>query len=131
MSVTRRDFLTAVGEVGGSGATYLLMQSLGLLPAPSLLAQSPLKVTPGRGTSVVVLGGGVAGLAAAYELTKAGYRCTVLEARDRVGGRNWTIRRGTTVDFSGGAGQTCAFEEGQYLNAGPARLSSSHRTMLD
>jgi deazaflavin-dependent oxidoreductase (nitroreductase family) len=40
----------------------------------------------GNGTTVLVLGAGVAGLAAAYELEKAGYRCEVLEARDRPGG---------------------------------------------
>ena len=38
----------------------------------------------------------IAGLAAAYELEKAGYRVRALEARDRPGGRSWTVRRGTT-----------------------------------
>ena len=36
---------------------------------------------------VVVIGGGFSGLAAAYELSKAGYDVTVAEARNRVGGR--------------------------------------------
>ena len=39
---------------------------------------------------VVVLGGGLAGLVAARDLTAAGRRVTVLEARDRLGGRTWT-----------------------------------------
>lgn len=39
------------------------------------------------GGRVVVIGGGFSGLAAAYELTKAGYDVTVVEARNRVGGR--------------------------------------------
>ena len=51
---------------------------------------------PERSIGVAVIGAGMAGLSAAYELGKAGYDCAVLEARDRVGGRSWTIRRGTT-----------------------------------
>ncbi|WP_336659758.1 flavin monoamine oxidase family protein [Leucobacter sp. USHLN153] len=41
---------------------------------------------------IVVIGAGLSGLTAAWELTKAGHRCTVLEARDRVGGRTWSHR---------------------------------------
>ncbi|MGQ0695406.1 MAG: flavin monoamine oxidase family protein [Nitrospiraceae bacterium] len=44
------------------------------------------------GRSVIVAGAGLAGLAAAVELHNAGARVTVLEARDRVGGRVWTVR---------------------------------------
>ena len=44
--------------------------------------------------TAAVIGGGIAGMAAAYELTKAGFHVTVLETRDRVGGRIWTVRKG-------------------------------------
>ena len=43
-----------------------------------------------RDVDVVVVGAGIAGLAAARVLGRAGVRCVVLEARDRVGGRIWT-----------------------------------------
>src|SRR6202012_42774 len=130
MGFTRRDFLIRVGQAGGYGAAFMMMQSLGLLPAPEAYAQAALKAVPGNGARIVILGGGIAGLVSAYELGKAGYRCTVLEARDRVGGRNWSIRQGTQVNFANGTQQTCAFEEGHYFNAGPARLPSIHTTML-
>lgn len=44
--------------------------------------------------TAAVIGGGIAGMAAAYELQKAGYATTVFETRDRVGGRIWTVRKG-------------------------------------
>jgi monoamine oxidase len=45
----------------------------------------------GAARRVLVIGGGFAGLAAARELTDAGCDVTVLEARDRVGGRVWSV----------------------------------------
>ncbi|HWF85526.1 MAG TPA: NAD(P)/FAD-dependent oxidoreductase [Vicinamibacterales bacterium] len=47
-----------------------------------------------RGVSVVVAGAGLAGLAAAHDLRAMGADVTVIEARDRIGGRVWTIRDG-------------------------------------
>ena len=44
------------------------------------------------GIRVVVAGGGLAGLTAAYELTRRGASVQLLEARDRLGGRVWTRR---------------------------------------
>jgi monoamine oxidase len=130
MSLTRRQFLMRAGQTGGYGAAFVLMQSLGLLPVPEAAGGQSLRLVDGKGTRVVILGGGIAGLVAAYELGKAGWSCTILEARHRPGGRNWSIRNGTEVDFTDGTRQTCTFEEGQYLNAGPARLPSTHHTML-
>ena len=130
MSLTRRQFLTRAGQAGGYGAAYVLMQTLGLLPAPDAAADAPLRLVDGRGARVVILGGGIAGLVAAYELSNAGWSCTLLEARHRAGGRNWSVRSGTQVEFTDGTRQTCAWEPDHYFNAGPARLPSTHHTML-
>ena len=46
-----------------------------------------------RGTAVLVAGAGLAGLTAARELTKKGAAVTVIDARDRVGGRVLTVRK--------------------------------------
>src|ERR1041385_144441 len=45
---------------------------------------------------VIVMGAGIAGLAAADALSKAGIKTTVLEARDRIGGRIHTLYDPTT-----------------------------------
>src|SRR5258708_21023491 len=94
MSESRGEFLRRVAQVGGYRATYLTMQAMGLLGTAA--AAEPLALEGGtrHGTKVVILGGGMAGLSAAYELGKAGYDCTVLEVRDRVAGRHRTVRRG-------------------------------------
>ena len=130
MSGTRREFLRRVAQVGGYRATYLTMQAMGLLGTAA--AAEPLALEGGtrHGTKVVILGAGMAGLSAAYELGKAGYDCTVLEVRDRVGGRNWTVRRGATLDMTDGTRQVCEFDEGLYWNAGAARLPSHHQAVL-
>lgn len=48
-------------------------------------------------STAAVVGGGMAGMAAAYDLMKAGFQVTVFETNDRVGGRIWTIRKGDFV----------------------------------
>jgi monoamine oxidase len=130
MSGTRREFLRRVAQAGGYRATYLTMQAMGLLGTAALAEPLALEPGNGHGTKVVILGAGMAGMSAAYELGKAGYDCTVLEARDRVGGRNWTIRRGATLDMTDGTRQVCEFDEGLYWNAGAARLPSHHQAVL-
>ena len=131
MALTRRGFLTRVGQAGGFSAAFLTMQSLGLLPMPEAEAISwDAAPDTGKGTKVVILGGGIAGLVSAYEMGKLGYRCTVLEARSRPGGRNWTVRNGTTISFTDGTKQTASWQSDSYFNAGPARLPSIHKTIL-
>ena len=135
--ISRRRFLHEVGAAGGAAAVLSSMEVLGLM-APAAATRLPYRAPSpsdftlrGRpnGTRVVVLGAGVAGLCTAYELEKAGYSVTVLEARDRPGGRNWTARRGTRETSLAGGTQTCRFDEGQYMNVGPARIPQHHTTL--
>lgn len=131
MAFTRRALLTQLGMVGGASAAYLGMEALGLVHSTPAGAENfDLPRGSGSGRSVVVLGAGIAGLVAAYELIQAGYRVTVLEARDRVGGRVWTIRGGDRIRHTGRTDQVAAFDEGLYLNAGAARIPSSHKAIL-
>jgi monoamine oxidase len=131
MTSSRRMFITQVARAGGGSAAYVTMQALGLLPdRPHASPLPTLAPDSGAGSSVVILGAGIAGLVSAYELGKAGYRCTVLEARSRPGGRNWTVRGGTKIELTDGTVQTCRFSEGGYLNPGPARIPSIHHALL-
>ncbi|MEA2676199.1 MAG: monoamine oxidase, partial [Chloroflexota bacterium] len=57
------------------------------VPADLLaIARDGLEVRPGPAKRVLIIGGGMAGLVAAYELRKAGHDPLVLEAQGRVGG---------------------------------------------
>jgi monoamine oxidase len=134
MGVSRRRFLHRIAAAGGYAAAYSAMVDLGLMAVPARAASLQLPPDLGAGKRVVVLGGGIAGLVAAYELEHAGFSVTLLEARDRLGGRNWTLRNGSRVEMVGEHTQTVAFSDGfsdgLYMNAGPARIPSHHQGVL-
>jgi monoamine oxidase len=92
-ALTRRRFLEQLGAVGGSSLVMTAMSSRDLM-AGQAGVRPALSGRPAKG-KVLVLGAGVSGLVVAHELSKLGYDFRVLEARDRVGGINWTVRRGS------------------------------------
>lgn len=131
MTLTRRALLTQLGAVGGAGTAFLGMEALGLVHSTPANAENfELPTGSGNGRSVVILGAGIAGLVAAYELKQAGYEVTVLEARDRVGGRVWTVRGGDRIIHDGRPDQQASFGKGLYFNAGAARIPATHRIIL-
>jgi monoamine oxidase len=98
---TRREFL----QRSLASGTALL------LSGPRVLAQ-PGKSSP---KSVIVIGAGFAGLAAAHELLSVGYEITVIEARDRIGGRVITFDR---------------FVPGRYVEGGGELIGRNHPTWI-
>ncbi len=128
--VSRREFLNLLAAAGGAGAVVKAGAALGLMPADA--AAAPLERVAGNGRSALILGGGISGLAVAYQLGKAGWDCAVLEASRRCGGRIFTVRRGTLIDEIGNR-QYCEFDDEPhlYFNAGAARIPNTHRTVLD
>jgi monoamine oxidase len=102
---SRRTFLkqsvmaTAAGTLSAYGAAAISAQDKGLQGKS-------------RRKKVIIAGAGLAGLAAAYELTEAGQDVTVLEARLRPGGRVLTIRE--------------PFADGMYAEAGAIFAPAHH-----
>ena len=79
-------------------------------------ARNGLTLHAGRPKKIVVVGAGMAGLVAAWELTRAGHEVVVLEARGRVGGRVHTLRE--------------PFTDGLYAEAGAMRIPRTHDLTL-
>ncbi len=152
--IARRDFLASVGRAVGGSAMLRTMAALGIgttLNACGSSSAAPARPTlplppPGRmlsprpgdwpanvgiGTSVVVLGGGIAGMTTALEMTRLGYSCTILEATAIPGGRIKTIRAGDVLDETDSR-QTCMFDFDAelYFNAGAARIPHHHEFLL-
>ncbi len=128
-ALTRRSFLEQLGAVGGSSLVFSALTSWDLM-AGSAGQKPALSGRPAK-SKVLVLGAGLSGMVVAYELGKLGYDYQLLEARDRVGGLQWSVKRGSAHTEVGGEKQVCAFDEGQYFNAGPWRIPYSHTAVLD
>jgi len=126
----RRDLLALIGAASGGVTMYQAMTTLGFAAESPYAGPIRLQGDP-KGASVVILGAGLAGLVAAIELKRAGYRVQVLESEARAGGRSRTIRGGDTISEIDGTTQRCEFDRDLYFNPGPWRIPYHHKAILD
>ena len=87
-------------------------------PVPSAVLKTPsegLESIPQYPKRVIIVGGGIAGLVAGFELLRQGHDPLILEAQHRVGGRIYTLR-----DFA----------PGLYAEAGAMRIPAVHDLTL-
>ncbi|HVB35118.1 MAG TPA: FAD-dependent oxidoreductase [Patescibacteria group bacterium] len=109
---TRRDFL----KTAGMGAAALaLPEALAGMTKGRARPAAPLSPGPPQ-KKVIVIGAGMAGLTAAYELGRAGHEVTLLEAQLRPGGRILTLR--------------APFSDGHYADAGATRIPDTHQLTI-
>ncbi|HEX7723028.1 MAG TPA: FAD-dependent oxidoreductase [Pyrinomonadaceae bacterium] len=100
MPINRRTFLKQ---------STIAVAGVSLARLPIITATVPPK-------KIIIIGAGMAGLSAGYELSQAGHDVTILEARTRPGGRVQTLRE--------------PFSDGLYAEAGAARIPDNHDLTL-
>lgn len=105
--INRREFLKR-GTIAAAAVSLSTQSSIG---------RSLIEIgRPASGKRVLILGAGMAGLVAGYELTQLGHDVTIIEARMRPGGRAHTLRE--------------PFSDGLYAEAGAARIPDDHDLTL-
>ncbi|MDK1286208.1 flavin monoamine oxidase family protein [Pseudoalteromonas umbrosa] len=132
MHKDRRDFIqkvTAAALVGSVAPNVLADQSLA--PVDIQTWRNSMKNRGEQEEEILILGAGISGLCAAYELAKQGVKYKILEARSRPGGRNETIRHGSVIEEFDRT-SICDFsaDRNLYFNVGPARISTQHKRVL-
>ena len=83
-----------------------------LVASATALRAQPKVLVPGRPQKILIVGAGLSGLVAGYELRKLGHDVTILEAQRRPGGRVLTLRE--------------PFSDNLYVEAGAARIPDNH-----
>ncbi len=91
------------------------LQDLPVSPADLATPDVGLEPRPQAPKRVIIIGAGMAGLVAAFELARQGHEPIVLEAQNRVGGRVYTLR---------------TFAPGLYGEAGAMRIPAVHDLTL-
>jgi monoamine oxidase len=111
MRIDRRELLK-MGFFAGASASGLLPQARALQAD----MREPVTLVPGKQQRVLIIGAGMSGLVAAYELRKLGHEVVVLEAQRRPGGRVFTLHE--------------PWSDGLYVEVGAARIPDNHEITL-
>ena len=115
--ITRREFIRR-SIILSMGASYIISCADNEMSTNEELPDTPGGIDGNENhKKIIIIGAGISGLVAGYELSLAGHDITILEARDRIGGRVLTIRS--------------PFLNNHYVEGGAARIKPSHNLTID
>jgi monoamine oxidase len=115
--ITRREFIRR-SIILSMGASYIISCADNEMSTNEELPDTPGGMDGNENhKKIIIIGAGISGLVAGYELSLAGHDITILEARDRIGGRVLTIRS--------------PFLNNHYVEGGAARIKPSHNLTID
>ena len=114
--ITRREFIRRSLILSAGASLIISCEDNENIPSNPISSSPGMLSSNGNAKKVIVIGAGMSGLVAAYELVRAGHDVTILEARDRIGGRVLTIRS--------------PFSNNHFAEGGAARIKPSHNLTL-
>ena len=114
--ITRREFIRRSLILSAGASLIISCEDNENIPSNPISSSPGMLSSNGNAKKIIVIGAGMSGLVAAYELVRVGHDVTILEARDRIGGRVLTIRS--------------PFSNNHFAEGGAARIKPSHNLTL-
>jgi len=114
--ITRREFIRRSLILSAGASLIISCEDNENIPSNPISSSPGMLSSNGNAKKIIVIGAGMSGLVAAYELVRVGHDVTILEARDRIGGRVLTIRS--------------PFSNKHFAEGGAARIKPSHNLTL-
>ena len=114
--ITRREFIRRSLILSAGASLIISCEDNENIPSNPISGSPGMLSSNGNAKKIIVIGAGMSGLVAAYELVRVGHDVTILEARDRIGGRVLTIRS--------------PFSNNHFAEGGAARIKPSHNLTL-
>ena len=114
--ITRREFIRRSLILSAGASLIISCEDNENIPSNPISSSPGMLSSNGNAKKIILIGAGMSGLVAAYELVRVGHDVTILEARDRIGGRVLTIRS--------------PFSNNHFAEGGAARIKPSHNLTL-
>ena len=114
--ITRREFIRRSLILSAGASLIISCEDNDSAPTTTIDTSPGMLGAASNTKKVIIVGAGMSGLVAGYELVRAGHDVSILEARDRIGGRVLTIRS--------------HFSNNHFAEGGAARIKPSHNLTI-
>jgi len=114
--ITRREFIRRSLILSAGASLIISCEDNDSAPTTTIDTSPGMLGAASNTKKVIIVGAGMSGLVAGYELVRAGHDVSILEARDRIGGRVLTIRS--------------PFANNHFAEGGAARIKPSHNLTI-